>query len=170
MKRMVVLAAMLVPTAGRADDVRGRGFTFDFHVGGGVASRGMSAAPSIQYGLGGGFAFDRAGRFAAGIALAGFNDFAPRHDRGSICLTVSAWLTDDVALRFGAGTQVGPEAVADGFAGFARASYALHHWHRKSLVVGLDLREDTTVGPQANAFIGIEVFSHATRINLWSPP
>jgi hypothetical protein len=168
MKGVLLVAAILAPVSARADDVRGRGFTFDFHAGGGVASREMSAAPSIQYGLGGGFAFDRAGRFAAGLALTGFNDFTSRsrHDRGSICITVSAWLTDDLAFRFGAGTQVGPEAVADGFAGFARASYAVHHWHRKSLVVGLEAHEDTTVGPQVSAFIGIELFTHAMKIDL----
>ena len=171
MKIVLALAALLAPASGLADEVRGQGFTFDFHAGGGVASRDRSAAPTIQYGLGGGFAFDRRGSFAAGLALTGFNDFGrTRHDRGSVCITLGVWLTDDFLVRFGAGTQVGPEAVADGFADFARASYVLHHWQRSSLVVGLELNEDTAVGPRASGFIGIEVFTHETRINLWNPP
>lgn len=171
MLRTLTLIATLGLASAADAHPRGRGFVFDIH-GGGGALRDEVTAPGLGYGLGGGFAIDREARFALGIELAGYSNWIDgvRRDRGAALATAAVWFDDRVSMRIGTGIPVGPGAVAEGFVGFLRVGYAVHHWTKSSFVVALDLNEDTTVGPQLMAVASFDIFSHSNVLNLWDPP
>lgn len=166
----LIIIALAPASTASADGVRAQGFLFDFHAGPG-ALLGSTTAPAIVYGLGFGYALDRAASIAVGVELDGLASWAGsvRRDRAAFLGTVTIWLGDHASLELGVGTPVGPAAIGEGFAAFGRVGYELRRWNRTALVVSLDVNEDTTAGPQVNALIGFEVFTHEQTMNLWHP-
>lgn len=165
----VMIAISPVATAS-ADGIRGQGFVFDANAGAG-ALHDDETAPAIRYGLGLGFALDRAATIALGVELAGFASWnrGVRRDRAAFLGTATVWLGESVSLKLGVGTPVGPAAIAEGLAAFGRVGYELRRWTRTALVVSLDVSGDTTAGPQVNALLGFEVFTHEQTMNFWHP-
>ncbi len=166
----VISIAMACASNASADGIRGQGFVFDFHAGAG-AFHDDKASPAIVYGLGLGYALDQAASIAIGVELDGLASWTGRvrRDRAAFMGTVGIWFGNDVSLKLGIGTPVGPAAIGDGFAAFARVGYELRRWTRTALVVSLEVNEDTTAGPQVNALIGFDVFTHEKTMNLWNP-
>lgn len=166
----VILIALASASTASADGIRGQGFVFDFHAGGG-ALRDDTTAPAVVYGLGFGYALDQAASIAIGIELDGLASWTGRvrRDRATFLGTVGIWFGDDVSLKLGVGAPVGPAAIGDGFAAFVRVGYELRRWTRTALVISLEVNEDTTAGPQINALIGLDVFTHEKTMNLWNP-
>lgn len=164
---LIVIASV---SAASAEGIRGQGFVFDFNAGGGAVQHDTTA-PVVLYGLGFGYALDRAASLAVGVELDGFASWTQgvRRDRAAFLGTVKVWLGDEATLKLGAGTPVGPAAIGEGFTAFVRVGYEVKRWERTALMVSLDATEDTTAGPQVSVLIGFDVFSHARTMNLWTP-
>ena len=154
-----------------ADDVRGQGFMFDFH-GGAGALQDRSTAPAVTYGLGLAYAIDQAATAAAGVELLGMTSWSQgvRLDRGGAVATFTVWFDDQVSLKVGAGVASGAAVTGDGFVALGRVGYEVKRWKRSALVLSLDVTEETSAGPQINALVGFDIFSHESTMNLWTPP
>ena len=171
MRLAPLFIALAWPASAIADDVRGQGFLFDLH-GGAGALQDRSTAPAVAYGVGVAFAIDQAATVAPGVELLGMTSWAHgvRVDRGGAVATLTVWLDDRVSLKLGAGVATGPAVVGDGFVALGRVGYEVTRWRRSALVLSLDVTEDTSAGPQINALVGFDIFSHETTMNLWTPP
>jgi hypothetical protein len=164
----LVVAVIAAPSPAAAE--RPFGIWLDLHVAPALLFDDATQ-PGVLYGVAGGYIVDRSGSFSIGLELDGTSTFShsTRLDRGAVFATLTLWPAEHVSLALGAGIPVGPEALADGFAGFLRGGYAVRQWSRSALVIALDVNEDTTAGPQVSALIGLSIFTGNKTIDLWNP-